>query len=813
MDKQVKMMTKSMYLTAVLVLGLLPPAMAQPGEFEIATAIGDGELFLSTPRDYAAPGHILVYSHSSGDQPWIVTDTLAASDRRPWDGFGYTMVLNSGTLAVGAPDHYSGSGAIYIFRRLPDTGSWQETGRIVPDQSDGAQRPGLGRIIPGQSDSAPPVGRVLAVRGSVLVAGVPEAAYADVYEETPAGWLHSARLSGSDTREGDAFGASLAVDGKHIFVGSPNHKEQVGAVYVFRKEGETFVESAKLTAVSHHGLGASVVVSSGGRILASAPGRPLDMAGEDVKIPDPVPTGAILEFGMDASGIWRQTAEIEGPEDLYLRIYGKLPFAAHGNVLVAGAPSAQANLGRADFYARNDTLGKWERVRSVAGTGGDHHVGRTVATRNGISLVSVGHSDVYVVRKARGENAPVIETRLTTQEHWEALAASGPAECTDGQAAQFRCQNVDLLTYMPIGRLGGSSEVSLNDIWGWTDPVTRREFALVGRSDGTAFVEVTDPRAPVYLGDLPLTTGAKPSAWRDIKVYKNHAFIVADAADTHGMQVFDLTQLLDVAATPVTFRETALYTRFASAHNVVINEASGYAYAVGIRGEGESCKGALHMIDIRDPAQPNFAGCFADAEHGQERAGTHDAQCVTYHGPDLAYQGHEICFSSNGSTLGIANVSDKENPVAVSRASYPNVAYAHQGWLTEDHAFFFMNDEADETAGQIPGTRTLIWDVSDLDDPELIREWYADNFAIDHNLYIKGNVMYQSNYVAGLRVIDITDVANPVEVGFFDTVPFMPDVPTFMGSWSNYPYFESGTIVVSSINEGLFILQRKREEL
>ena len=286
------------------------------------------------------------------------------------------------------------------------------------------------------------------------------------------------------------------------------------------------MESAKLAAASHHGLGASVFVSSGGRILASAPGLPLDMTGEDVTIPDPVPTGAILEFGMDVSGAWRQASEIEGPEDLYLRIYGKLPFAAHGNVLVAGAPSAQANLGRANFYARNDTLGKWERVRSVAGTGGDHHVGRSVATRNGISLVSVGRSDVYVVRTDPDADAPVIEARLTTRGHWEALAASGPAECSDGKAAQFRCQNVDLLTYMPIGSLGGSSDVSLADIWGWTDPVTRREFALVGRSDGTAFVDVTDPRAPVYLGELPLTKGAKPSAWRDIKVYKNHAFIV-----------------------------------------------------------------------------------------------------------------------------------------------------------------------------------------------------------------------------------------------------------------------------------------------
>ena len=71
MDKQMKMMTQSLYPTAVLVLGLLPPAVAQPGEFEIATAIGDKEVFLSTPRDYGAPGHILVFSHGSGDQPGL----------------------------------------------------------------------------------------------------------------------------------------------------------------------------------------------------------------------------------------------------------------------------------------------------------------------------------------------------------------------------------------------------------------------------------------------------------------------------------------------------------------------------------------------------------------------------------------------------------------------------------------------------------------------------------------------------------------------------------------------------------------------
>lgn len=791
-------MTKSWYLTITFLLGLLPPAMAQPLESRISAVAGEHEMFLSTPADYIAMGRVFVFRPGSGDQPWVVADTLTASDGRPRDRFGYSLALDAGTLAVGAPDHYEDGGAIYIFRRAPGSASWHENGRIVPDDSD----------------SASEIGRVVALDGAIVVSGTPEADYADVYVETPNGWMHSTRLTGGDTREGDGFGASLAVDGQHVFVGSPEHDGQAGAVYVFRREGDTFVEAAKLTADSRQALGMSLAVSSDGRILAGAPGLPLDLTGEDVRIPDPVPTGAILEFSMDADGAWRQTAEIEGPEDLYLRIYGILPFSVNGNILVTGAPSAQANMGRADFYQRNDTLGRWELMGSVAGTGGDNHVGRFVDSGNGISLVSVGHSEVYVVRTESTSNAPAIEARLTPPlDNWEPLVASGPVECADGRAAQFRCQNVDLLSYMPIGALGGSSEVSLNDIWGWTDPVTQREFALVGRSDGTAFVDVTDPRAPVYIGELPLTEGANPSAWRDIKVYRDHAFIVADGADTHGMQVFDLTRLRDVATPPVTFGETALYTRFATAHNVVINEASGFAYAVGIRGEGESCKGALHMIDIRDPARPKFAGCFADAEPGQERAGTHDAQCVTYHGPDPEYLGHEICFSSNGSTLGIADVTDKENPVAVSRASYPNVAYAHQGWLTEDHAFFFMNDEADELRRQIPGTRTLIWDVGDLEDPELIGEWYGNSFAVDHNLYIKGNVMYQSNYVSGLRVIDIADVANPVEVGFFDTMPFGPDFPAFMGAWSNYPYFESGTIVVSSINEGLFVLQRKREEL
>ena len=353
-----------------------------------------------------------------------------------------------------------------------------------------------------------------------------------------------------------------------------------------------------------------------------------------------------------------------------------------------------------------------------------------------------------------------------------------------------------------------------NDVWGWTDAMTGKEYALVGMSNAASFVDISDPLNPIYLGKLPLHEGARPSTWRDIKVYKDHAFIVSDGSGRHGMQVFDLTQLRDVRDAPVVFEETAHYDGIASAHNIVINEETGYAYSVGSSGGGETCGGGLHMINIEDPKNPQFAGCFADPGTGRRNTGySHDAQCVTYRGPDREHQGKEICLGANETALSIADVTDKMNPVALSSASYPNVGYTHQGWLTEDHRYFYMNDELDELARTFVGTRTLIWDVTDLDDPILAREYLSENPASDHNLYIRGDYMYQSNYNSGFRIFNIADPENPVPVGFLDTVPYGEDGPAMGGSWSNYPFFPSGVIIVTSGNEGLFLVKRRRPEI
>ncbi len=125
----------------------------------------------------------------------------------------------------------------------------------------------------------------------------------------------------------------------------------------------------------------------------------------------------------------------------------------------------------------------------------------------------------------------------------------------------------------------------------------------------------------------------------------------------------------------------------------------------------------------------------------------------------------------------MVDATDPANPVALGRGTYPGAAYIHQGWLTEDQRYFYLDDELDELVGTTERTRTMIWDVSDLDDPVMIGTYFGTDGATDHNLYVKGNRMYQANYQAGFRVIDISDPRAPREVGHFDTTPYGPTPP------------------------------------
>ena len=182
-----------------------------------------------------------------------------------------------------------------------------------------------------------------------------------------------------------------------------------------------------------------------------------------------------------------------------------------------------------------------------------------------------------------------------------------------------------------------------------------------------------------------------------------------------------------------------------------------------------------------------------------------------YHGPDQRYAGREICVASNGKEINIADVTDKANPTPIGSSSYPNVVYAHQGWFDDEQRYFYMNDENDEVAGVVEGTRTIVWDLTELDDPIVANEYIGPVRASDHNLFVKGDRVYESNYGSGLRVLDISDRANPREIGFFDSAPLNDNDPghssTQSGAWSNYPFFKSGVVIFTSVREGLFIVK------
>ena len=369
------------------------------------------------------------------------------------------------------------------------------------------------------------------------------------------------------------------------------------------------------------------------------------------------------------------------------------------------------------------------------------------------------------------------------------------APAGSGSAGPYPSSNINLLANLPLSAIGGTAGVLGSDLWGWNDPSTNSEYALFGRTDGTAFVNITNPTNPIYLGSLPSATGN--TAWRDIKVYQDHAFIVSDNNGNHGMQIFDLKTLRGVTS-PTTFTETAHYSGFQRAHNVAINEDTGFAYAVGT----DTDSGGLHIVNIQNPAVPVFAGSFGADGY------THDAQVVTYHGPDAQYGGKEIAFNSNEDTLTIVDVTSKSSPTQLSRTGYEQSGYAHQGWLTEDHRYFLMNDEQDETNLGV-NTTTHIWDVADLDHPVHIGTYVNPILGtIDHNLYVKDGLVYEANYSSGLRVLELTDIANGMltEVGYFDTYPANDDTD-YDGAWSVYPYFASGSIIVSDRQNGLFVLE------
>ena len=789
------------------------PAAAQDG-FGRMVAVARGTVIVAKPGSAKGPASLYQFARSpDGGERWTLVGTLRApGSLESGRSLSPSLQLAGDWLAVGAADPAVAQGA-HLFRRTAgawvyDTTTTVDATTTVPPAS--AATPSDGGADPSVMDFAgilrilQPPRRTVALDGSLLAVSVAAVAGAGgpsevrLFERSDGGlWTPENSLASPSGGSETGFGSALLWADERLLVSAPL-LDGSGAVHVFSRSEATGSWSLEHTlrpeAPDPEGRFGAALARDGDYLLVGAPG-----AGAGV--------GQVFAY-RHADGSWRSDQVLEPTEPDEAQAFGAA-LAVFGKELWVGAPWA----GRVyRFLHQGDA---WQAVPAPELpqefdepdlSGGSAELGASIALGADIAVVGApaadGGAGGAVVFRRSPESAWLPGELLRPHDDLAAVTA-GEVRCEDGTAAGFSCEGVDLLAFLPVSALGGSAGERVSDVWGWTDPETGREYALAGRTGGAALVDVTDPASPRYRG----VVAANPSGARDLKVYSDHLFFTGDGAGNHGLVIFDLTRLRGESPESGIFEPDTVYRGIASAHNLVMDPESGFAFPVGASGGGETCGGGLHMLNVREPKSPVFAGCFTDTEGLIYPGRTHDAQCVVYGGPDARFQGRQICFVSNETALRIVDVTDKSQPVPVGTATYPGLAYVHQGWLTDDHRYYYLDDELDELTGTTQRTRTYIFDIAELGDPLLVGSVEGPDGATDHNLYIKGDRMYQANYQAGFRLFDITDREAPREIGWFDTTPYEGSPPGFVGAWTAYPFFDSGTVVVTSMYEGLFLLR------
>jgi choice-of-anchor B domain-containing protein len=362
---------------------------------------------------------------------------------------------------------------------------------------------------------------------------------------------------------------------------------------------------------------------------------------------------------------------------------------------------------------------------------------------------------------------------------------AGDGGIAGGGVLEFPAEKVQLLSWITLPEFGDNL-ANANDCWGYVSPAGR-EYAILGSSHGTHFVDVTNPSQPDIVDFVP----GPQSLWRDIKTYDRYAYSVSEGGG--GIQVIDL---INIDLGVVDLVNSVTDGGDEASHNVAIDTDSGRLYRCGGGSNG------LRIYDLAaDPVDPPYVGIWPDRY-------VHDCQVVTYtEGP---YAGKQIAFCCSGFGNGsietgvdILDVTDPGNVINLSRLIYSGGEYSHQAWLSADRSLLYLNDELDEGGGAL--SLTIVIDVADLENPVELPGFTNTSTAVTHNLYTRGDLIFEANYRSGLRVFDASEnPESPVEIAYFDTFP-QNDNANFNGLWSNYPFLPSGIVIGSDIEKGLFV--------
>lgn len=403
-------------------------------------------------------------------------------------------------------------------------------------------------------------------------------------------------------------------------------------------------------------------------------------------------------------------------------------------------------------------------------------------------------------------------------------ALKGPAACEEGLADGHPCKGIDRIAQMPLGAFS-SLPGDANDIWGFQDLNDQREYAVIGLQNGAAVVDVTDPQNPKEVGTVP----GLPTIWRDVKVYqafdadadrwKAYAYVTADdsGSQSHGIIIIDLTELPDRISVAATLDLVDI------SHNVYISNVdygtgaaldgqTPYLYILGSDFGDPAVQGAFFIMDLSDPVSPVMV-----QSPPSDSSYTHDATTLTIdddRADVCTARPCEVLIDYSEDAVDIWDVTDKGNARKLGTETYPEKQYIHSGWWTKDKNFVLIQDELDEVDGNL-NTTVRVLDIRDLENPRLAVTWTGPTRAIDHNGFTVGDEYYISTYRRGLTVLDISDPENLVamndgEAALFDTyIEAASDSAEFNGAWGTYPYLPSGTILVSDIEGGLFLLKRQ----
>ncbi len=330
------------------------------------------------------------------------------------------------------------------------------------------------------------------------------------------------------------------------------------------------------------------------------------------------------------------------------------------------------------------------------------------------------------------------------------------------QGQVLRAQrNLDFKGFLPYAQ-------RLSDVWGF-EAGDGTEYALVGVFDGLSIVSLADPENPTEVQFIP----GPESIWRDIKTWQQRAYVVNETGG--GMLIVDLRDLPGSV-------DTVGYTGdgLSTAHNIFIDEA-GKAFLFGANLDN----GGATILDLApDPDAPEPYGAY------RERY-IHDG----YVRGDTLW-GAEIF---NG-TFSVVDVSQPDTALVLADQSTPT-GLTHATWLSDDGATLIAVEETG--AGKVSAYN--VTDLSDINLESIYRSNWVDS-VIPHNSFYRGDWVVNSVYYDGVTIIDAARPSNLVETGRYDTSP-LPPASGFGGCWGVYPYFSSGLIAATDIEEGLFILE------